>query len=194
MISGDLSKPPPSASRPPHRAIVSIRAVSTCGSCKLFLRRRTVGDNGFKKTVAFPLSLESTASSGTQGRLIAAHEWHSFGHSRCRAHENGRHSAARYLPGARGRVGPCPDLCPVATRQHETRGLGPRPVDADARRRARQVSGANPRLANACAGSSLNAERREYRCRSSDTHWESPASGPFGATARHDATRRAAWP
>jgi len=40
LISGDLSKPPPSASRPPHRGLVSIRCISTCRSREFFRRRR----------------------------------------------------------------------------------------------------------------------------------------------------------
>ena len=77
----------------------------------------------------------------------------------------------------------------------DPRAPAARPLDADAPpTSARQVSGANPRLANARVNSSLNAERREYCCRRSATHFESSASRPFGANARHDATSKAAWP
>ena len=97
---------------------------------------------------------------------------------------------------ARGCVGPCPELCPVATRQHETqRGPGSRVQLTQTRyRRVRVRSAATPRLANARVNSSLNAERREYCCRRSATHFESSASRLVGANARHEATRRAAWP
>ena len=139
------------------------------------------------------LILESTASFGIQGRPIAAIE---LVRSRCRAHESGRHSAARYLPRARVRR-TVPGTLP--SRNSSARDpAGPRlahPVDADAPpTSARQVSGATPRLANARVNSSLNAERREYCCRRSATHFESSASRLVGANARHEATRRAAWP
>ena len=62
------------------------------------------------------------------------------------------------------------------------------------RSRSGQLSGSNPRLANDRVNSSLNAGRREYVWRRPAAHVESSASRPFGATATHDATRRAAWP
>ena len=53
VTSSSLSKPPPSASRPPHRASVSVLCASTCGSCKIFLARAISWVYRFEKPSPF---------------------------------------------------------------------------------------------------------------------------------------------